>query len=135
MLKKITDFLYDRTESLKHWDKTRLYEALSFYAYNGNLIAITDEKDNVLAACVIRIINSGNKKELDDVYAHDPFGDTYQAEHMASDSKTATKKMIDIGINRFGLKKYASFDRYSDHKGQRMITLPFLKFKKIFEGN
>jgi len=131
MIDKIADYLYDKIEFLHDWDRDRFVDMMYWYAANGLLFAIKGKDDEIVGASAVRITNKDDEYARDEHYNHDPEGDTYYIEFMASDEKYARMRMLDMAIEKLGVKKWVQYEKFKDCN--RLVTLPANRFKQIHQ--
>jgi hypothetical protein len=134
MVDKISDYLFDRITMFKarNWNKELFTEMLYWYAFKGLLFAVKNDKNDIVGACVVRIVDSKDEYARDEHYNHNPEGDSYFVEFMASDDKLAKHRMVDMVIERLGDKKYVIYERFKH--GNRLSKLLTNKFKKLHQN-
>jgi hypothetical protein len=133
MIDKISDYFWDRIPLFKqrNWSKELFCEMLYWYAFKGLLFAVKDDKTDIISACVVRLTDSNDEYARDEHYNHNPDGDTYFVEFMASDNKLAKYRMIDMVIERLGHRRYVSYEKFKDCN--RLVLLPASKFKQLHQ--
>jgi hypothetical protein len=133
MVDKIADFFFERIKLFKdrNWDKDLFEEMLYWYAFKGLLFAVKDKDSKIVGAAVVRLIDSKDEYAIDEHYNHNPDGDTYFVEFMASDDKLAKYKMIDMAMERLGERKYVCYQKFKDCN--RRVLLPSIKFKQLHQ--
>jgi hypothetical protein len=134
MIEKIADFLHDRISLLNTWDKEVFTEMAYWYASNGLLFAVKDDEDDIIGATIVRVIHreEDSEKDQSDYFYHNPQGDTYYIDFMASDDKEAKKKMMDMVVDRLGLKEFVSYARFKNNN--RRVVFPAKRFKQAHQG-
>jgi len=131
MLDQITDYFYDRIEVTREWGREKLDGMVLWYAANGLLFAVKDAEDKIVGASVVRIIDADDEYADSEPYNHNPDGNTYFVELMASDDTKAKSKMLDMAVKRFGKKKLVGYKRFKHDN--RKILLPAMRFKTIHQ--
>jgi len=128
---KIADYLYNRIYFLKNWNKEKFDKMIDWYARSGLLFAIANEKNEMVGATAVRVIDSKDPYAYGEAFHHNPDGDTYFIEFMASDDKRVKSRMMDMVENILGKYEHVAYKRAKN--GNRMTFLPANRFKLIHQ--
>jgi len=128
---KISDYLYNKIYFLKNWNKKKFDKMIDWYAHSGLLFAVANEKEDIIGATAVRIIDSKDIYSYGDSFNHNPKGDTYFIEFMASEEKGVKSHILDMAIKELGIYKYVAYQRAKN--GNRMTFLPANRFKLIHQ--
>jgi len=131
MIGDITDYLFNRIDFIQHWGKEKLENMLVWYAANGLLFAVKDKEGKVVASAAVRIVDSNDEYADSEQYNHDPYGDTYFIQLMASDDPKAKKTLTEMIVNKFGKKSLVAYKRFKHD--DRKTVLPAMRFKTIHQ--